>query len=239
MILLIVSVVEELLWLLKQFILRSLLLQANPSMPWSNSTLEHATACRNREAAALEALKDISSIPHLVPGAPAFTVSGRPALLKIPRGNDAGDGVFPLIGDYSPLVDVLEAVHRRGWLHNDVAPANILFYKVADQPPMVFLNDFGSATNNTRILSAAIKSRPLYYSPAATSNAFAIGPAADLRALVLSIFVLTQENAFDSIQVTTANQLEEVVLRSRSWKEALDAAKALDYARVKAALISK
>jgi hypothetical protein len=194
---------------------------------------------RNQEAAALEALRGISNIPRLIQGAPATTVKGRPVLLKSPRGNAAGDGVFPLVSEYSPLVDVLDAVHRKGWLHNDVAPANIFFHKMANKSPKVFLNDFGSATIlDARILPAALKSRPLYYSSSASSKAFDIGPKADLRALVLSVFVLTQKNAFDFAQVTTVTQLEEVVMRAQPWKDALIAAKETNYAGVKAALNS-
>jgi hypothetical protein len=39
-------------------------------------------------------------------GAPASTVKGRPVLLKAPRGHAAGDGVFPLVSEFSPLVKV-------------------------------------------------------------------------------------------------------------------------------------
>jgi serine/threonine protein kinase len=68
-------------------------------------------------------------------------------VLKYPLGFVVGDEVFPFISDFAPLVDALEAVHRR-WLHNDVAPANIFFSKVPNDKLMVFLNDFGSTTNS-------------------------------------------------------------------------------------------
>lgn len=195
---------------------------------------------RDQEAAALEALRGISSIPRPIQGAPAATVADRPVLLKSPRGNAAGDGVFPLIGDYSPLVDALEAVHRKGWLHNDVAPANIFFQKMPDGSPNVFLNDFGSATHGVPTSPAVslIKSRPLFYKPSTFSNAFEFGSKADLCALVLSIYVLTQKSAFDSAEVTTASQLEEVAMRAQPWKDALIAAKNENYGGVKAALNS-
>jgi hypothetical protein len=195
---------------------------------------------RNQEAAALEALKHIPNIPFLIQGAPSTTIAGKPVLLKYPRGYSAGNEVFALIGDYSPLVDVLRAVHSAGWLHNDVAPANIFFETVADnEPPKVFLNDFGSATKrNVFNLANAVKSRQLFYSSDASSHSFVFGPMADLRALVLSIFVLTQKNAFDSMKVTTANQLIEVMSRAAPWKNALIAATNEDYEGVKAALNS-
>ena len=196
----------------------------------------HAREYRERETRALQALATLTNIPHLVSG-PNATVSGQPILLKTPRGVAAGDGVFPLVPDYSPLVDVLKQIHVLGWLHNDVAPANIFFRKVANQPLTVFLNDFGSATYGQES-QLAVKSRPLFYSHNTTSGGFACGPAADLRALLLSIFLLTHKNSFDNVQVTTANQLEEVVRRLPPWNHALDAAWAVNYDAIKRALNS-
>lgn len=198
---------------------------------------------RMREARALAALADIGHMSQIVPEAPDTTGSGRPVLLKHPRGCMAGDGVFPLVIDYLPLVDTVAGVHRRNYLHNDIAPANIFFTQSAGQkPPVVFLNDFGSATQysasasaSASILPSNLKSRPLFY-PSSVLG-FVIGPRHDLLALVLSIFVLTQKNSYDKTAVTTVTQLEAVAVRMQPWKDAVDAAKVCNYDGVKQALM--
>jgi hypothetical protein len=198
-----------------------------------------AMQSRNQEAAALEALIGISNIPSLIKGAPNMTVSNLPVLLLSPRGYAPGDKVFPLISDYVPLVDVLHAVHGRGWRHNDVAPANILFRIANNGSPEVFLNDFGSATRFFQPHAMHNpKSRPLFYHYNASSAGFDFGTQADLCALVLSIFDLTQKDAFDIGHITTAKELERVAMRAQPWKNALIAAKNVDYEGVKAALNS-
>jgi serine/threonine protein kinase len=171
-----------------------------------------------------------------VEGAPNTTVSNRPVLVKYPRGYAPGDKVFPLISDYVALVDVLQAVHEKGWLHNDVAPSNI-FFRITNGPPEVFLNDFGSATKGLQS-NANPKSRALFYHCNASSAGFEFGSAADLRALILSIFVLTQRDAFDRVQVTTATELEKVARQAQPWSDALSAAKELNYETVKITLNS-
>jgi hypothetical protein len=200
---------------------------------------EGAQDYRNQEAAALGALAGIPNIPSLILGAPATTVAGQPILIKAPRGNAAGDGVFPLIGDYAPLVNVLEAVHGKGWLHNDVAPANIFFHAAnVNEAPKAFLNDFGSATNRSTTTLVALKSRPLFYrySSSNTRTSIDTGPEADLRALVLSIFVLTRKNSYDCFQVTTSDVLGKIATRAQPWEDALNAARNANYKGVKEAL---
>lgn len=193
-----------------------------------------AENCRNREAAALEALKGIHQIPYVVPGAPPVSLGGQHVLLKSPRGMVPGDGVFPLFVDYLSLVDVVQSIHSKGWLHNDIAPANIFFVHSA-RTIKVFLNDFGSATRQGEV-PHSIKSRALFYETSAASQTFVIGPECDLRALVLSIFVLTQKNAFDSDAVKTVDELQAIANRVQPWKRALTAAKDKNYHGVKTAL---
>ncbi len=186
---------------------------------------------RNQEELALTQLQGIPNIPQIDLNAPTMTVSGRPILIKYPVGFSVGDGVFPFIGDFVPLVDAIQAMHSRGWLHNDVAPANIVFRKIPDEEPKVLLNDFGSATNLLVIsnYNISIKSRSLFYGVNSTNSGYEFGVIADLRALVLSIFVLTQPNSYDKAKTTTMNQLKTIAILVQPWKNMLNAAEAGNY----------
>ncbi len=219
--------------------------QSQVGAPSANNVLaklytgQGAAHYMKQEALALDALKDVPNIPRLVDGAPTQTISGRPVLLIYPRGYSVGDGIFPWISDYAPLVDVLQAIHNKGWLHNDVAPANIFFTEgVNGSSPQVFLNDFGSATNaKFPMQSVSIKSRPLFYSTDGTSG-FEFSVKADLRALVLSIFVMMHKHSVDSVKVERASQLEDILMQKNPWKRALIAAQKEDYNEIKDVLYS-
>jgi hypothetical protein len=204
-------------------------------------TGDRAQMFRDQEALALSELQGIPNIPQLVNDAPVMTAErGRPVLLKYPLGFAVGDGVFPFISDFVPLVDALKAIHDKGWLHNDVAPANIFFSKLSDtEEPVVFLNDFGSATKDIiGNYPAIVKSRPLFYGTNSDNTGFAIGRSADLRALVLSIFVLTQPYSYDKARVISMGKLKAIAMLLQPWKNALVAAEAVDYEGVKVALNS-
>lgn len=197
---------------------------------------------RTQEAAALDDLNGIPNIPRLVDGAPDMTSGRQPVILKLPRGTAPGDGIFPRIADYAPLVDALKAIHTKGWLHNDIAPPNIFF----DNQQKVFLNDFGSATkfsNNSSSSSSGrppipLKSRPLFYHWDPDSKTFTTGPEADLIALVLSVFLLTQRNFEKNADISTQRQLVDLASVELPWSVALECAGHSDYVGVRTALMS-
>jgi hypothetical protein len=187
---------------------------------------------RAREVRALSALVGHPHVPQVVPGSPDRTASGRFILLKTPVGLALQTTVRLSIAYYAPIVDALTQAHAANVFHNDVAPANLCAVRGDDGSYRVLLNDFGSATTeeelaNVRSAGEKIATRVLFYGDATDSLTF--GRAADLRALVRSVFFLTQ-CTFDPTVVTTAAALERVMLEQLPvWREALRLAGIADY----------
>ena len=85
-----------------------------------------------------------------------------------------------------PLLDALEAAHRRGIIHRDVKPSNVLV--PPEGPPK--LTDFGiaSVTDDPRLTSTGVVlGSPAYMSPEQVQGEQA-GPAADLWGLGATLY---------------------------------------------------
>lgn len=187
---------------------------------------------RAREVRALQLLRGDPRVPTIVDGAPDCTTSERQVLLKTPVGRLLQSDVRLSIADYAPIVHTLQAAHAKDLYHNDVSPYNLFAVCRDDGSYGVMLNDFGSSTNSAELAEVnagrrSIATRALFY--ADTSDRLAFGPAADLRALVRSLFYLTQ-CTFDPATVTTATRLD-ATMRSQiaMWGVALDLAENADY----------
>ena len=142
---------------------------------------------RDRERNALMALSEFECIPKVVESAAARSACGRAVLVKIPRGKSIPQESRPAISDYAPIVKALQHAHTQEFFHNDIAPQNLFCTVKTNNEVTVFLNDFGSAATREEIDNGmSIASRPMYYEYGR------FGAAADLLALVRSIFVLTQ-----------------------------------------------
>lgn len=176
---------------------------------------------RKRESDALLKLSHFPNVPTVHPFAPVRSACGRSILIKTPVGKDIPTSVRLPVSAYADIVGTLKYSHENNLFHNDIAPHNLFgFYHGGEQ--VALLNDFGSATTHEEIQTLAqIASRPLYYS--------SFGAAADLSALVRSVFVLTQQT-FSLDGMDTAQQLD-VVMRSQLhfWENAMDLASEVNY----------
>jgi hypothetical protein len=194
---------------------------------------------RAREVRALQLLRGDPRVPAVVDGAPDCTTSGRSALLKTPVGRLLQSDVRLSIADYAPIVHTLQAAHAKDLYHNDVSTDNLFAVSQDDGSYRVMLNDFGSSTNSAELAEVStgrrsIATRALFY--ADPSDTLTFGAVADLRALVRSLFCLTQ-CTFDPAAVTTANRLD-ATMRSQIaiWGVALDLAQNANYSALNALL---
>lgn len=192
------------------------------TIPGSDSK---ALLLRDREFRALHALTDVDCVPKLVLSAPDKTHSGIPILLKTPIGIDVRH-LSLSITSFAPLVKVLQIVHSRNMCHNDVCPDNMFAVKeVGWALYKVFLNDFGSVTWDEEIEDEGyFNTRVLFYD--------VMGAAGDLKALVRSIFYITQ-NTFVPGIVDVASELDWIMCSKNQfqfWEQALTMADDREYA---------
>jgi len=194
---------------------------------------EQGVPLRYREVRALEVLKHDPHVPTVVPDGPVRTVSGRHIVLKIPIGFALQSDVRLSIAHYAPIVFSLRTAHSNDVFHNDIAPENLFAVSNGNGTYRVLLNDFGSATTLEEITDARagrlkIATRSLFY--ADSTGAIDFGKAPDLRALVRSVFYLTQ-NTFNPATIVTAGDLDAVMMgQIPFWRAALQLALAVDYA---------
>lgn len=190
---------------------------------------DRAATHRAREVRALTALAGDAYVPAIVPDAPARTPSGRYVLLLTPVG---WSDVRLSIAEYAPIVRALQDAHTKDLFHNDISPDNLLAVRGPGDGRSVLLNDFGRATSATELADASsgyrsIATRSLFYANAVGELSF--GAAADLRAVVRSVFYLTQRT-FDPVSVTTAGTLEaHMRMQLPIWRAALELAGKTDY----------
>ena len=178
---------------------------------------------RAREVRALNLLSDQPNVPCPVVGAPVQTVSGLSVLIKKPVGLPIPNQMRLPVSAYAPLVATLKIAHGRDLYHNDVSPSCFFAMNGADGSSWILLNDWGSAASAAEIANNSdnIGTRLLYY------NAF--GAAADLSALVRSIFYLTQAT-FNCSDATTCAELDAIMRAQLPlWREALVLAGNEDY----------
>jgi hypothetical protein len=185
---------------------------------------------RAKEVRALELLNDQLNVPHPVPGAPVKTRSGLSVLVKTPVGVAIPDQMRVPVSAYASLVSTLQIAHKRGLLHNDVSPSSVFAMPTGD----VLLNDWGSSATAAEIKRGmAIGTRALYYN---TSTTRPFGAAADLCALVRSVFYLTQAT-FSSGDTNTCAEMDAIMEKQLPvWRKALRLARSTNYAGLKALL---
>eukprot|EP01031_Cornospumella_fuschlensis_P027350 gene27350-33035_t len=174
---------------------------------------------RQRELQALQVMNDQSFVPTVVIGAPSMTRSNRYALFTTPVGLLIPDQMRLPVSAYAPLVTVLKIAHSRNLYHNDIAPSS-LFAVSSQLEVKVILNDWGSAASREELdVASSMHTRKLFYNIRAR-NPF--GAAADLAALVRSIFYLTQvtfvlDSASDCVELDAIMRQQLPV-----WRSALD-----------------
>jgi predicted Ser/Thr protein kinase len=84
------------------------------------------------------------------------------------------------------LLEVLDAVHKRGVLHRDIKPSNVLLHPSEE----VTLIDFGSAREYLKdaVLTQTVMYTPGYAPPEQLSERARRGPASDLYALCATLY---------------------------------------------------
>eukprot|EP00981_Chlorochromonas_danica_P004782 scaffold963_cov320-Ochromonas_danica.AAC.2 len=125
--------------------------------------------------------------------------------------------------------------HQRGLFHNDVSPSSMFAVRADQNTYEVLLNDWGSAGTAAELAcgNVAIGTRELYYDTSARGT---FGAAADLCALVRSVFYLTQAT-FHPSDANTCAELDTIMEKQLPvWREALGLARAEDYDGLKALL---
>lgn len=195
-------------------------------------------AQREREVRALRALNDQPNVPRPVPDAPLATRSGLSVLIKTPVGVTIPDQIRVPVSAYAPLVSTLQIAHQRGIYHNDVSPSSMFVVHTGEAEYAVLLNDWGSAATAEEILGGNVNigTRELYYNTSAPGT---FGAAADLCALVRSVFYLTQAT-FNSSDINTCGELDGIMEKQLPvWREALRLARAADYDGLKLLLQSR
>lgn len=193
-------------------------------------------AQRTREFLALTKLSDQPNVPKEVVGAPHLTRSGLSVLLKIPVGLLIPAQVRLPVSAYAPLVSTLQTAHSRNLFHNDIAPSSVFGETSTPQSGYtVLLNDWGSAASAQEIEQmSTMATRKLFYDITANSS---FGAAADLSALVRTIFHLTQAT-FRPEDATVASELDTIMRKQLPvWRTALDLAAAADYDGLRALLM--
>jgi len=113
----------------------------------------------------------------------------------------------------------LEAAHRRGLVHRDVKPANVMLSSLETTPDLVKVVDFGlvKAVSGTRDLSLSrsdvVVGTPLYMSPEAIADPSRITHRADLYALgCTGWFLLAGRSPFEGrrmVEVCAAHLHED------------------------------
>ena len=192
-------------------------------------------AQREREVRALAVLHDLPNVPRPVPDAAVETRSGLSVLIKTPVGVAIPEQMRLPVSTYAPFVTTLQIAHQRGLFHNDVSPSSMYAVHTGDAAYAVLLNDWGSAATAAEIAGGKVNigTRPLYYNTSARGT---FGAAADLCALVQSVFYLTQAT-FNSSDANTCVELDAIVEKQLPvWREALRLARAADYNGLKALL---
>lgn len=183
-------------------------------------------AQREREGRALGVLYDLPNVPHPVQGAPVKTRCGLSVLIKTPIGMTIPDQLRAPVSAYAPLVATLQIAHQRGLFHNDVSPSSMFAVRRGGAGYEMLLNDWGSAATAADIAAGDnIGTRKLYYNTSTRD----FGAAADLCALVRSVFYLTQAT-FNSSDTNTCAELDAIMEKQLPvWREALALARAANY----------
>ena len=192
-------------------------------------------AQREREVRALAVLHDQPNVPRPVPDAPEETRSGLSVLIKTPFGVTIPVQMRVPVSAYASLVSTLQIAHQRDLFHNDVSPSSMFAVHTGDAAYTVLLNDWGSAATAAEIAGGKVNigTRDLYYNTSARDT---FGAAADLCALVRSVFYLTQAT-FNSSDANTCVELDAIMEKQLPmWRAALGLARVADYDGLKALL---
>ncbi|OAP65170.1 hypothetical protein AYL99_01142 [Fonsecaea erecta] len=88
------------------------------------------------------------------------------------------------------MLEALDYLAYRGWIHRDVKPENILYTPSGDNNYLFQLADFGLA--NRQLLAHTLCGSPLYMAPEVMHNTHKQSPKMDVWALFVVIGVVTQ-----------------------------------------------
>ncbi len=166
---------------------------------WAKAVLTASRKQRSKAEAASRSARDASSDSR---DTPVSHVLPLPALPELPSAADDPGGyirrVVMLIRD---VAVALQTIHDQGIVHRDVKPANLM---LTPDGTRIVLMDFGLAKGETHALTASQQGGLLgtlrYAAPEQLAAAnFKIGPAADVRALGVTLWeLLTRQRLFGS-----------------------------------------
>jgi len=149
----------------------------------------------------------------------------------------------------------LAEAHRRGLIHRDTKPANIILAERGDVPDVAKVVDFGlvkELASKDGSSSRGIMGTPSYIAPESVTDPDRVGPAADLYALgAVGYYLVTGKRVFEgkttvdvcvqhvtatptrpSELVTLPTELEDVLLRCLAKKPELRPSSANELARL-------
>lgn len=144
--------------------------------------------------------------PAIVPVYDIGEERGQPYLvMRFMPGGSLGrrlaDGSFPVadcVAVTRRIASALDEAHRRGMVHRDIKPGNILF----DSYNEAYLSDFGIVKWSqaaTTLTGAGMIGTPAYMSPEQSEGRADVGPSADIYALGVVVFqMLTGRLPFES-----------------------------------------
>ena len=121
--------------------------------------------------------------------------------------NSSGDIYERVSGIWSELTSVLAFIHRKGLIHGDIKPDNIVLTNGG-----IKLLDLGMARSDGFLLNDTIRCTPAYSSPEVHSGRGVITQASDIYSLGLMILDLKQLHTFMQILKLTILGLEKSLI---------------------------